>query len=346
MDRGPLERNESSKIKATIARGEIKKRRGRSSSSFSSPQVENNESNFAWNSSTATDPATMPTPSITPEGPHSRPYNATAHPISGAQTGMLIPDGDTPIMSSNLGYFLPSPTADFAFTLNNEGDQQTGFDDPFPLEGFTTRHFGVLEMNSEVASSTIPASTKRATSVIREWPSEPQSHQSIDSLSDTETDKYTDLSLVSLSSTSTNRAQNDGEGCHRTKSVETLCAQDAILLSYYIENVLRNQFTFRTNVAGESIMWMEVLLLCSDPVRNACLILGRAQYNFDHSDGSQLSNDYHRDLQRMTKVLESLLSPTTTMCLFDRDERASHTIAACASLVQTIFLEVSSPVST
>ena len=153
----------------------------------------------------------------------------------------------------------------------------------------------------------------------------------------------TDGSIIARD-TNDSTSSLEGEQSRITEIPGTLSVDRAVLLSYYLDKVVYEQFLFSTDSVSGGRQWLQFLLLSSNPVLEISLILSGAHFS-SGTNPNYLgdSNNYQNDLNRAVGVLKRLPSTTATLSLLNKERRLSQTLTACACFVQTIYLEVCGP---
>ncbi|KAH6659516.1 fungal-specific transcription factor domain-containing protein [Truncatella angustata] len=114
--------------------------------------------------------------------------------------------------------------------------------------------------------------------------------------------------------------------------------QTAVMLSYYLNKVLLEQFRFssNTNIIGQ--LWLQVLIYSSEHLLEITLILSQAHYIWESNP--DFAKTYETDLSKAMRILRTLHSPNTMMRMLDKEQRAMQAVVACACFHQVICLEL------
>lgn len=141
--------------------------------------------------------------------------------------------------------------------------------------------------------------------------------------------------------TSSRTGSSGPAAAHHQVSVcaREMCMKDLVLLSHYIGTVVYAQFPFSCSCTTVSREWLFLFLFRSEVVLEISLVLAESyQYletNMEHPERAQ----YAGHIARVKKALLSLPSPKA-VSLVDLEQKATQTIIACTSLIQTIHLDV------
>lgn len=145
-----------------------------------------------------------------------------------------------------------------------------------------------------------------------------------------------DVPRQSIPPSSNNLQSCSGE---RLFDIKPLTMSDALLLSHYSEEVLPAQFPFSERGGRQ---WLQFLIFSSKSMMEISLAASRSYHELDlNSTNRETLNNYEDNLARVMGILKTLPSPTATMALVEEEQKILQSLVACASLLQTIFLEVS-----
>ncbi|KAG8409596.1 hypothetical protein J3459_017422 [Metarhizium acridum] len=329
MDRGVLERNAALKIKKQIAARSHRRTKSSSYSSESAPSSASSESrlsNDLRQTADGTRQQNMDLGDISLVA-HQRVDGAWCTADNMATSGLDTIGIDTTV---SLGSVVEGSPVDFAMWCGEYGPKQDGIISPavsLQLDSWQTpspqNDSGDTSSKNTVLESIDAARTAPRHGKSVESPATyPTSHNS----------------AMNCSTGGSSMMESDSDWFYRVPpSQGMLTIEDALLLSYYTEEVLPAQFT---DHGGEKYRWMRFLLLTSAPVLQTTLTLAKACRRHATRDDNAANIECADLLRNAADAILDIPSVLATLSISNQERQEEQIVVACTCLAQTIHLEI------